>query len=1640
MNSRWFNSSQLGVPAASRSGTAAQRARRVKRRLALETLEQRTQLSGGIPLNSFSWTPIGPAPIVNSLPISGSIAGNPPLTGRITGIATDPTDPNTIYLAAAGGGVWKTTDGGQMWTPLTDDITAAGVPAGVVDFMGAIAVAPSNPQVIYAGTGEASNSLDSYYGEGLLKSTDGGNTWTLLGNQFFNRRAISKIVVDPNDPNTVYVAVAAYATNGLAGDTGVWKSTDGGNTWTDTTAGISSTDPYEDLVIDPADPNTLFTTIGVFGEPTSGIYKTTDGGNTWKLAGNAPSGSTVGRTALAIAPSNPNTIYAAIADPNTFGLSKMLVSTDGGNTWNATGSMPPNYLGGQGWYDTTLIVDPTDSQVVFAGGSFGSYDPNLGFIEQVEETTNGGNSWTDITVDANGNGVHPDHHAMAFDAAGNLIDGNDGGIWRLNNTLTSPTWQSLNTNLQITQFTGIALDPGNPNLVLGGSQDNGTEKFTGSAQWTLVQIGDGGFVQIDPTNPNTMYHTFYRAPGSTSFIERSDDGGVTWTDISNGISSGDNSAFYPPYVMDPENPDRLVLGTDNIYETTNQGGSWKLIATVGSNGWNPGAGNVVTSLAIAPTNSNTIYATTGSGFPGVGTADVWVTFNDGGTWTKIDIPGAGDSFGQVQVDPNNNMIAYVVRDSFNNGVNTGHVFKTTNGGQTWTDITGNLPDMPTDSIAIDDRQGFEALYVGTDAGVYASTNGGQTWSKFRAGLPNAQVRQLVLDTQDNILAAATHGRGAWEIAITSKIGVEVTPPSATEGSALVDAPIAIFSDAGGPYPLSDYTITIDWGDGTPPSSGTVVPNPDGTYSVLGSHTYAEEGPYTISVTVANSAENTSGKGAGNITVADAPLTANSGTTVNLTQSATPVTVALGGFTDGNPNPPMTDFSGTINWGDNSAPTAASFTARGNGAFSIQGSHAYTIGGTYTVTATVNDVGGSTVQVTTTVVVADVPLQNFTGATLNSEFEGPSPLLTLATFDDPFDPRPDHTAMINWGDSTTSPGAIATNPSGGYMVTGTHPFEEGNYTITITITDALGNTVSVPAMLTVNDAPLTPKPLTFRTTVGQPYPKTLGTFVDGNPLAPVGDFTVTINWGDHTTSPGTLVARGNGVFSIFGPNKTYRTVGSYPVSIAITDTGGSTTTVNSTALVQDAPILAFGTTVSADEGAPFAAVVSKFTSLNPYLTQGDFSAVVLWGDGQSSAGQIVPDPSGGYDVVGSHIYQQGNYNIIVQINDTEGTGTASVTPATVADAPLSSAGTIASFTAMTPSAMLPLATFRDANPFSTVSQFTAVVTWGDGTASPGTIVPNPDGTYTVLGSHTYALSTDYPIQVSISDVGGASTVAASAAVVGVLVVPVSVSLNPMSDSSSPHIGVTHFTQPIFDGTAAPFATVQLFAQQPGQPSPSLIGQATAGADGTWSLTSAPLGAGQYSITATSVDQLGHPNSPTVTYTAPNATGDLIIQTSGPHVASSTFNPSTGQAVITYVEDVGPLNVNTLLNPALYTLASNSGSNQVFPVTGVSATPNGLNSETVVVDFAVGQSGRFRGRGVNSYVLTIQANGATDAAGNPLIETYYTAFPQLGNQAGNYIAEYNTSRGPARAQQYIPVAAQRAAFGYGRFLRRAVHFRR
>src|ERR1035438_3748744 len=699
--------------------------------------------------NTTTWTALGPAPLNEG----GSASG------RIAGVAVDPTNSNNIYVAAAGGGVWQSTDGGATYNPLTDTQSVLA--------MGAIAIAPSNHLKIYAGTGEANTSLDSDYGLGILVSNDGGASWTLStgpGGVFTNSRlAVSKISVDPTNANTAYAAFNDYAENGACcANTGIYKTTDGGITWTNVTSAalLDSSRPWSDVAVDPNSASIVY---AAHGDPfnanaTNGVYRSLDGGSTWALLANFPHGAN-GRIALAVAASasttNSHVLYVAIATAlgSSSVLFEMLVSNNADATTPAFTNLTstPNFggSGGQAWYDWIIAVDPSNALNVYAAGAL-NYNNNT---DHVIRTINGGTSWTDITS-VGGVQPHTDSHGMAFDTSNRLLLGNDGGLWRFDPA--GPSWTNLNGTLNTIQFTGIGVHPTNNQIVVGGSQDNGTELTSSSATWNSTDGGDGGYSQISQTNGLICYSNHpIGSFGSTAFFRVSTDGCSTFAARTPTISNSSLFNFYAPIFVDPLNGNRVFLGGDRLYESTTAGTSW-------TNHTNP-ATTPINSISVLP-GGNTIYISTG-GTLATSNPQIWVSTTDGATWALHSLP-VGGAVQEVDVDPNDltGNTAVAVINTFN-GAN-GQVYRTINGGTLWTNISGNVPALPTWSAKIDTDAG-KTIYVSNETGVYSSPSPYGTWAVVGTGLPHAQGVHLELNSSLHELALATHGRGAWYFATPS---------------------------------------------------------------------------------------------------------------------------------------------------------------------------------------------------------------------------------------------------------------------------------------------------------------------------------------------------------------------------------------------------------------------------------------------------------------------------------------------------------------------------------------------------------------------------------------------------------------------------------------------------------------------------------------------------------------------------------------------------------------------------------------------------------------------------------------------------------------------------------------------------------
>jgi len=666
-------------------------------------------MASSITESSQRWTLIGPQPTYDGF------------SGRVTAIAINPLDPNTVYLGGAEGGVWKTTDGGARWKPLTDFQPALAI--------GSLAIDPSNPNVIYAGTGEANFNGDSYFGMGVLKSTDAGVTWTLLDSTDFEYLSIGSLAINPANTQ-VLLAAASFG--------GVFRSTDGGQTWTNVLQGLST-----GVVISPKGDKAYAAMVSFGG--ASGIYQSADSGVTWTIS-NGSGANTIQvptdafRITLAMAPSAPGTLFAGlvVSTSTASPLAAFYKTTDGGATWTLIPGQ--GYCENQCWYNNVLAVSPVDPNRLIGGGV------------RLKESTDGGATWTAAAAAY----VHVDQHAVAFTPDGSKVFiGNDGGVWSSATTGGPYGWTELNDTLALTQFyAGISIQPGNPAISLGGTQDNGTLTYSG-IQWQYLSCGDGAATAIDPINHNNVYISCAGVTPGRGVIGRSSAGGAagSFRIADAGISAIEGVPFPPYLTIDPTNPQNLYFtGNQHIYQTTDNAGNWTAISPDVTGGalW-------PCAIAVAPSDSNTVYSGSCDGAAHVshnalsGTASTWQDISSG-------LPG--QAITHITVDPSSPLKAYATISGFQ----AGHVFVTPDGGQSWTDIAGNLPDLPASDLVIDPELPG-TLYVATDAGVFWTNTAGKVWSAIGSGLPQAAVLSLAFERTSRTLRAATHGRSVWDLQV-----------------------------------------------------------------------------------------------------------------------------------------------------------------------------------------------------------------------------------------------------------------------------------------------------------------------------------------------------------------------------------------------------------------------------------------------------------------------------------------------------------------------------------------------------------------------------------------------------------------------------------------------------------------------------------------------------------------------------------------------------------------------------------------------------------------------------------------------------------------------------------------------------------
>jgi photosystem II stability/assembly factor-like uncharacterized protein len=718
---------------------------------------------------SAALTAIGPAPAAAQAPDTAKLSalearsiGPAPMSGRIGAIQGVPGRPGHVYVGSATGGVWKTTDDGTTWTPVFDDEVASSV--------GAIAVHPANPDLVWVGTGEANLRNSTGVGRGVWKSVDGGESWERVGLE--RSQNVHRIAVHPTDPDVAYVAAVGPLWS-AGGQRGLYRTTDGGETWERVLAGPNEHTGAVEVSIDPENPRKLFASLWEVrrwphffesGGPGSGLYVSHDGGDSWgriTAEDGLPEGP-LGRIGLDVAPSDPSVVYALVEARNTV----LLRSDDGGDSFRAVNR--EDYIGDRPFYYNYIMVDPSSADRIYhVAGT-------------LRLSTDGGRTFEGVATW--GGGVHVDHHALWIDPEDpdRVYDGNDGGVYISRDGAGS--WRFV-TNLPLSQFYEIDVDERVPYNVYGGLQDNGSWKGPSAVweqggirdyHWSEIGFGDGFHALDDPEDPRYAF-----AESQRGFIVRVD------------LVTGERKSIRPvapsdtvdlrfhwnaPIALGPHREDVVYFGSQYLHRSEDDGLSWEVVSpdlTTDRVAWQnqeesggltldvTGAENHTTLYTIAPSPVERGVIWTGSD-----DGRVHVTRDDAATWTDLTdrIPGAVPEHAwvsHVEASPHAAGTAFVAFHDYMRGDRGTYVYRVDGYGEDWTRIAGDEVDGFA-RVVIQDPEAPDLLYLGTEFGLWISLDGGGSWTRWTHGLPMAvPVRDLEIQGPERDLVVGTHGRGAY---------------------------------------------------------------------------------------------------------------------------------------------------------------------------------------------------------------------------------------------------------------------------------------------------------------------------------------------------------------------------------------------------------------------------------------------------------------------------------------------------------------------------------------------------------------------------------------------------------------------------------------------------------------------------------------------------------------------------------------------------------------------------------------------------------------------------------------------------------------------------------------------------------------
>ena len=680
-------------------------------------------------------------------------------SGRISDFAVNPDNTKEYYVAVSSGGVWKTVNAGTTYTPIFDSQGSYSI--------GCVALDPNNSNVVWVGTGENNNQRSVAYGDGIYKSIDGGKSWKNMGLK--NSEHIGKILIDPRNSDVIYVAAIGPLWS-KGGDRGVYKSTDGGETWKAVLA-IDEHTGVNDIVMDPRNPDVIyaaayqrrrhvFTYLG--GGPGSGIHKTIDGGASWEKINNGLPEVDMGRIGLAIAPSDAEIIYAIVEAAD--GKGGFFRSTNRGASWSKQGKYSSS-----GNYYQEIVVDPNDSETIY------------GMNTWIQISKDGGKSFKVLGEDSK----HVDNHCMWIDPedSDHFMAGCDGGIYE--SWDGAATWQ-YKANLPVTQFYKVSLDNAAPFYnVYGGTQDNASlagpsrsisDNGISNEEWINTHGGDGFETQVDPSNDNIVY-----AQSQYGVLVRYDKSSGEEVGIQPQPRKDENAYRWnwdAPLVLSNFDNKRLYFAANKVFRTDDQGNSWKVISddltaqidrnklSVMDRVWgidaiakNQSTSPYGTIIAMdeSPKNENLLYVGTDDGL-------IQITENGGDSWTRISsVPGVPSNtyVNMLLASQHDENIVFACFNNHKKGDFKPYVYKSTDKGRTWRSITGNLPARGSSYSIAQDHVDPNLLFVGTEFGVFVSNNGGSKWKQLKAGVPTIAVRDLAIQKRENDLVLGTFGRGFY---------------------------------------------------------------------------------------------------------------------------------------------------------------------------------------------------------------------------------------------------------------------------------------------------------------------------------------------------------------------------------------------------------------------------------------------------------------------------------------------------------------------------------------------------------------------------------------------------------------------------------------------------------------------------------------------------------------------------------------------------------------------------------------------------------------------------------------------------------------------------------------------------------------